>query len=202
MASTAITNPERARCQLGAGGSILSFLESVFRALEFSIFRQEQQNATMFRKDNDEAFCAERGAVNQLARGMPKPRPSVCSVRYAGTRGIFGGRTELIEVLGTGIIEYVPKLPKGRVTVLSSLYRTIPECSVGYGGRTEPLFDRVNTRRMPLPNCRVPESAVVPDLQKCRVPVLRSYRTHRSVEYRYQVRTAPYRTLPECSVGL
>ena len=69
------------------------------------MFRQEQQHATMFRNGNGKAVCAERGAVNQLARRMSKPRPSVCSVRYSGTRGIFGGRTELTEVSGTGIIQ-------------------------------------------------------------------------------------------------
>ena len=54
----------------------------------------------------------------------------VCSVGYTGTRGIFGGRTELTEVSGTGI-EVGPYLLKCRIPVSSS-YRTIPECSVEY----------------------------------------------------------------------
>ena len=54
----------------------------------------------------------------------------VYSVRYIGSRDIFGGITELTEVSGTGI-EVVPNLPKCWVPV-SSPYRTLPESSVRY----------------------------------------------------------------------
>ena len=45
---------------------------------------------------------------------------------HTGPRGIFGGRTELTEVPGSGI-EVLPILPKCRVPVSS-----FPNCSVGY----------------------------------------------------------------------
>ena len=53
------------------------------------------------------------------------------------TRGIFGGRTELTEVSSAGI-EVAKNIPKCQLQASSS-YRTIPECSVGSGGRTEAL---------------------------------------------------------------
>ena len=43
--------------------------------------------------------------------------PRVRSLGHTGTRGIFGGRTELIEVAGIGI-EVVPNLPKRQVQVV------------------------------------------------------------------------------------
>ena len=57
----------------------------------------------------------------------------VCSVRYTGTRGIFGGHTELTElaeVTGTGI-ESHRILRKCQVPVLSSC-QIMPECLAGY----------------------------------------------------------------------
>ena len=46
------------------------------------------------------------------------------------TRGIFGGRTQVTELSGTGM-EVVPNLPKRRVPVLGP-YRSLPKTSVGY----------------------------------------------------------------------
>ena len=63
-----------------------------------------------------------------------------CCTGYTGTRGSFGGSTELTEVSGTGI-------------------------------------------------------EVVPNLPKCRVPILKSGRTHRSVGYRYRAQTEAYRII-------
>ena len=45
---------------------------------------------------------------------------------------------KLPNLSGAGI-EFVPNLSKCRVPVSSS-YRTIPDCSAGHGGRTEPLL--------------------------------------------------------------
>ena len=112
--------------------------------------------------------------------------PSVWSVGYAGTRGIFGGRAEFSEVPGTSI-EVVPKVPRCRVLVLRS-YRTYRSVGYRYRVRIEPYrglrqgietvpnhFDRVNTPGIPLPNCRV--------------TVLRPYRTYQSVGYWWLGRT-------------
>ena len=54
----------------------------------------------------------------------------VCSVGYIGTWGIFGGRTALTELSGTGI-EVIPNLPYCRVPVSSS-YRAIPSMCQRY----------------------------------------------------------------------
>jgi len=54
--------------------------------------------------------------------------------RIVGYR--YWGRTGITEESDTGI-DFVPNVPKWLVPVLRS-YRTIPECSVGYWGRTEP----------------------------------------------------------------
>lgn len=80
----------------------------------------------------------------------------VCPVGYTGTEGILGGHTKYAEVLGTGI----------------EVVLNMPICRYRYLDRTE-LTDVWSTG-----------IGVVPHLQKCRVPVWRSYRTYRS-GYRY-----------------
>ena len=106
----------------------------------------------------------------------------VFSVRYRCSRCRYGCRTEVTEVSGTGI-DAVPKLPKYPEPVLM-LYRNYR--SVRY--RYESLY-RYRRYRYP---CRTGLTGVTgtgidvaPNLPKCPVPVLMSYRTYRSVRYRY-----------------
>ena len=56
---------------------------------------------------------------------------------YQSVRYRYWGRTKLTQVSGTGT--EVTNLPNCRVPVSSS-YRTLPERSVGHGGRTEPYW--------------------------------------------------------------
>ena len=104
----------------------------------------------------------------------------VCLVRHQYARYRYGCRTELTEVSGTGI--HVPNLPKYPVPVL--MYGTIR--SVRY--RYESLY-RYRRYRHPYRTKLTKVSGtgmdVVPNLLKYLVPVLMSYRTYRSVRYRY-----------------
>ena len=62
----------------------------------------------------------------------------VCFGRVSSARGIFGGRTEVTEMSGTGT-EVVPNLPNCRVPVLKS-YRNYP--IVGYRCRVRIELNR------------------------------------------------------------
>ena len=98
------------------------------------------------------------------------------SVRYR-----HGFRTELTEESGTGI-DVVPNLPKCPVPVL--MYRTYG--SVRY--RYESLYRYRRYRysyRTEVTEVSSTGMHVVPNLPKCPVPVCISYRTYRSVRYRY-----------------
>ena len=105
----------------------------------------------------------------------------VCSVRYRYSRYRYGCRTELTEVSGTGID--VPNLPKCQVPVLM-LYRN--NRSVRY--RYESLY---RYRRCWYPyRTELAEVSgtgfdVIPNIPKCPVPVLMSYRSYLSIWYRY-----------------
>ena len=106
----------------------------------------------------------------------------VCSVRYQYSRYRYGCHTELTEVSGTGT-DVVPNLLKCPVPVLM-LYRNYP--SVRY--RYESLY-RYRRYRYPCHTELTEVSGtgidVVPNLPKCPVPVLMTYRTYRSFRCRY-----------------
>ena len=117
------------------------------------------------------------------------------SVWYIDNRGVFGARIEVTEVSSTGI-EVVPNLPECRILVLKS-YRTPrsveyryrvraePYRSVRYGSEAVPNhFGRVKKSQYTLTEVSGTGIEVIPNLLKCWVPVLMSYRTYRSVRYR------------------
>ena len=118
--------------------------------------------------------------VTALGRQPGRKIARVCSVRYRYSRYRYGCRTELTEVSVTSI-DVAPNFPKCPVPVV--MYRNYR--SVRY--RYESLY---RYRRYGYP-CRTDLTElsgtgidVVPNLPKCPVPVLISYRTYRSVWYR------------------
>ena len=101
------------------------------------------------------------------------------------------------EVFSVGL----PNLTNCRLPV-SSLYRTIPECSVRYRGVTKPLgWGSVNTPGMSSRHCwvlqyQVTSVELVPNLpQSDEAPAWRSYRAHQNIGYWYRVSTEPYRSI-------
>ena len=117
--------------------------------------------------------------MDSLCFTLPFCSPRVCLVRYRYARYRYGCRTE---VPGAGI-DIVPNLPMCRVPVLM-LYRTCR--SVWH--RYESLYRHRRYRypyRTELTEVFGTGMDIVPNLPKCAVPVLMSYRTYRSVRYRY-----------------
>ena len=98
---------------------------------------------------------------------------------YRSVRYRYWCRTELTDVSGTGMkvctgtggtgIPVVPNIPKWPLPLW--MYRSYPSVRYRYWCRTE--HTEVTTTGMDVPN-----------LPKCPVPVLRSYRTYRSARYR------------------
>ena len=123
--------------------------------------------------------------------------PRVCSVEYTNIIPgvLFGGGTDLPQCRVPVVSSY------GRYRTVGYRYRvrTEPYTRVfgGYRGRTEPLRYGIYPRYT-LTEVSGTGIQVVPNLPKCRVPVLRSYRTYRSVGV---PASSSYRTIPECSVG-
>ena len=125
------------------------------------------------------SFVFYNGKTSMVLRTV-RNKSRVCSVRNPHSRYRYGFRTELTEVSGTGI-HVVPNLPKCPVPAL--MYRNYR--SVRY--RYESLY-RYRQYRYP---CRTEVTEVsgtgidVPNLSKCPVLVLMSYRIYRNVRYRY-----------------
>ena len=112
--------------------------------------------------------------------------PSVCWARHMDTRGIFGGRTALTEVSSTGT-EGVPNLS-------SAGYRYWGSANI-----TELSFTGIEAVPNHIGGANTPGITLL----NCRLSVLGSYRTYRSVGYRYWGRTeltelSP--NLPNCRV--
>ena len=110
---------------------------------------------------------------------------------YRSVRYRYWCRTELTDVSGTGID--VPKLPKCPVPIWKSVpvpavpvsisYRSYRSVRYRYWRRTE-LTEVSGTGIDVIPKVTEVSGTgidVVPNLRKCPVPVLMSYRTHRSV---------------------
>ena len=125
--------------------------------------------------------CTKETCFSRSDQNLKLYIARVCSVRYRYSRYRYGCRTEITEVSGTGI-DVVPNLPKCLVPVL--MYRNY--LSVRH--RYESLY-RYRRYRYP---CRAELTEVygtgidvVPNLPNCPIPVLMTYRTYRSVRYRY-----------------
>ena len=119
---------------------------------------------------------------------IPVPKvPVLMSYRiYRSVRYRYWCRTEVTEVSGTGI-DVVPNLPKCPVPVLMS-YRTYRSVRYRYWCCTE-ITEVSGTGMKVCTGTGGTGIHVVPNLPTCPVPVLMSYRTYRSVWYRYWCRT-------------
>ena len=110
---------------------------------------------------------------------IPVPTPVQTSIPVPAVPVLI--RTELTELSGTGIdpVLIVPNLTKGTVPVLM-LYRTYR--SVQYRYESMYRYRRYqDPRRTELAEVFSTGIDVVPNLPKCPVPVLTSYRIYRSV---------------------
>ena len=105
----------------------------------------------------------------------------MCSIRYRYSRYRSGYHTELTEVSGTGI-DVVRNLPKCLVPVLIS-YRSYQSVRYRYWCCTE-LTEVSGTGMKVCTGTGGAGIHIVPNLPKCPVPVLMSYRTYRSARYR------------------
>ena len=139
------------------------------------------------------------GTGMDVVQNLPKcPVPVLMSYRtYRSVRYRYWCCTEITGVSGTGMkvctgtggtgIHVVPNLPKCPVPVLMS-YRTYRSVRYQYWRRTE-VTEVSGTGIDVLPKlskCPVPVCKSVP---LASVPVVMSYRTSRSVRYRYWCRT-------------
>ena len=113
---------------------------------------------------------------------LPKcPVPVLMYRTYRSVRYRYWCRTEVTEASGTGI-DIVPNLPTCSVPVLM-LYRTYRSVRYRYWCCTE-LTEVSGTGMNVCTGTDGTGIHVVPNLPKCPVPVLMSYRTYRSVRYR------------------